>query len=471
MKNTALFLALLFSASFIFAYNNHLKIKITPTTKVGLKKIKPNKTTTGSDFITTWQTITASESITIPTTGSGYNYSVNWGDSSTSTAQTGNATHTYTTAGTYTVKITGTFPRIYFNGATTNASKIKTIEQWGTNIWTSMARAFRGCGNLTSNATDVPDLSSVTDMSYMFNQATAFNADISAWNTAAVNNMNGMFYYATSFNQNIGIWNTAAVNNMSTMFTQATAFNQDLSNWNVSSVTNMTYMFFGATAFNQNLDSWNVSNVTSMIFMFRDATAFNGKISNWNVSNVTDMVVMFFNATSFNQDLSSWDISSVTNMAGMFSGVTLSTANYDNTLIGWRTLNTSAGETAIPTGITFDGGNSQYCAGEAARTALTTTNTWTITDGGRDTTCTLGVNDFNQAISLKLYPNPATEMIYLNGDISKLQKLTIYSVQGKQVKSIHKNFKEINVKLLSSGIYFVELMTKEGIRTIKLIKE
>ncbi|MCP4456431.1 MAG: BspA family leucine-rich repeat surface protein, partial [Cytophagales bacterium] len=37
-----------------------------------------------NEFITTWQTTTASESITIPTTGgSGYNYTVDWGDGNT----------------------------------------------------------------------------------------------------------------------------------------------------------------------------------------------------------------------------------------------------------------------------------------------------------------------------------------------------------------------------------------------------
>lgn len=33
-----------------------------------------------AQFITKWQTTTAGESITIPTTGGGYNYDVNWGD-------------------------------------------------------------------------------------------------------------------------------------------------------------------------------------------------------------------------------------------------------------------------------------------------------------------------------------------------------------------------------------------------------
>ena len=66
-------------------------------------------------FITTWVTSTVTESITIPThSESTYNYNVDWGDGMVNFGYTGAATHTYTTAGTYTVSITGDFPRIYF---------------------------------------------------------------------------------------------------------------------------------------------------------------------------------------------------------------------------------------------------------------------------------------------------------------------------------------------------------------------
>jgi surface protein len=55
---------------------------------------------------------------------------------------------------------------------------------------------------------------------------------------------------------------------MGNMFENATAFNQNISSWNVSNVTNMYYMFEDATAFNQNIGSWNVSKVTNMTNMF-----------------------------------------------------------------------------------------------------------------------------------------------------------------------------------------------------------
>ena len=52
-------------------------------------------------------------------------------------------------------------------------------------------------------------------------------------------------------------------------------------------------------------------------------------------------------------------------MTEMFLNNTLSTENYDNTLIGWNTLDATTGETQIPTNLSFHGGNSTYCLSQA----------------------------------------------------------------------------------------------------------
>ncbi len=276
-------------------------------------------------FITTWKTdypgSSNSTSITIPTfSGETYNYDVDWESDGIwdDIGVMSSITHDYGTADTYTVSIRGTFPRIYFNNGGDN-QKIHSIEQWGDIVWASMARAFMGANNLTYNAVDTLDLSNVTDMSYMFFQASAFNGDLSTWDVSNVTNMRSMLASASAFNGDVSTWVVGNVTNMNSMFTGAGAFNGDLSTWDVSNVTDMRRMFEGLSTFNGNISDWDVGNVTDMSSMFNGASAFN-KDLNWNVGNVTDMSSMFRNASSFNGDISDWNVGNVTDMSSMFIG-------------------------------------------------------------------------------------------------------------------------------------------------------
>ena len=163
---------------------------------------------TPSSFITSWaippdDRSDAERQIIIPTVAASdtYNYHVDWGDGDTTGPHDSNASHIYTDVGettrTYTVAITGEFPRIHFNGVGESANKIISIDQWGDNMWTSMQGAFWGCTNLRYNATDTPDLFHVGDMSQMFSGANVFNGNIGNWEVGNVGNMQSMFLDAT----------------------------------------------------------------------------------------------------------------------------------------------------------------------------------------------------------------------------------------------------------------------------------
>ncbi|MBK8194344.1 MAG: DUF285 domain-containing protein [Lewinellaceae bacterium] len=185
------------------------------------------------------------------------------------------------------------------------AEKLLDISQWGAIAWTSMENAFFGCSNLNISATDVPNLSGVTDMSSMFRGCTALDgpANIGSWNTAAVTDISFMFVAASSFNQPIGGWNTAAVTDMRSMFNLASSFNQPIEGWNTTAVTVMGFMFSGASSFNQPIGGWNTAAVTDMGFMFAGASSFNQPIGGWNTAAVTNMIGMFSGASSFNQPI------------------------------------------------------------------------------------------------------------------------------------------------------------------------
>ena len=316
-------------------------------------------------FITTWKTTNGY--ITIPTAatlGTTYNYNVVWTNLTNAgvgngsiTGRTGNHTiYGLTNGDTYRVEITGLFPHFYMgNRLEQETSKLRTVEQWGNNPWTSMRLAFEGCANLTYAGNDVPNLSGVTDMSEMFSRCTLFNDNISNWNTSNITNMSGMFSLATSFNQNIG-------------------------NWNTSSVTNMRGMFDNARAFNQNIGNWNTSSVTNMFAMFNQASAFNQNIGGWNTSSVTNMIYMFLGATSFNQDIGGWNIANVINMSYMLNNSGLSIANYDATLMGWATQTTQPNINLGAQGL-------RYCAVAAHNTLTSAPKNWTITADALAPTC------------------------------------------------------------------------------------
>ena len=200
--------------------------------------------------------------------------------------------------------------------------RLTKVTHWGTTQWTSLTKAFSGCGNMDITATDKPDLSSVTDLSMMFQTcgSLVYNTSINDWDVSHITNMSNMFATATEFNQPLNNWDVSNVTNMQGMFAEALKFNQPLNNWVVSSVTNMSGTFVAAMKFNQNINSWNVSNVTDMSNMFGNADDFNQPLNNWVTSKVTNMSGMFSMASKFNQDINSWDVSKVTNMSGMFDG-------------------------------------------------------------------------------------------------------------------------------------------------------
>jgi surface protein len=292
---------------------------------------KPNETS----FITTWRTTTNNETIVIGLDSSEiYNFRVDWGDNSNQTV-TGNLnlSHTYSVPGDYLVKINGIFPRINMSAFGTTPNNLISINNWGIIQWTSMNSAFKNCINLYNcNSQDVPDLSNVTNLLSMFenagsNTSNLFINNINKWDTKNITKISSMFKDATSFNQNINAWDVSNVTSMVYVFDNATSFNQPLNNWNTGNVINMFAMFRGATSFNQDLSLWNVSNVIGTSQMFKNATSFNQLLNSWETntysttSNIENMSSMFENAIRFEANLNLWDTSGATNINYMFRNI------------------------------------------------------------------------------------------------------------------------------------------------------
>jgi surface protein len=376
-------------------------------------------------------------------------------------------------------------------------SNLRAVSKWGTVPWSSMKQAFTGCNNFTITAPDVPNLSNVTDMSFMFQGASSFNQPIGHWNTTQVNNMNSMFSGAQKFNQPIGNWNTGKVNNMEAMFESASSFNQPIGNWNTGNVTSMTFMFLGASSFNQPIDNWNTGNVTSMSLMFCLAVNFNQYINDWNTSRVVLMNGMFLNATNFNQSLGNWDLSSIDPLLGldnMLSLCGMDCVRYSATLIGWR-----AGNSTI-NGVILGADGRQYGNNAAsARKELEFLQEWIFqNDSYIDTEClqeqaiplsgtipsnkaiailekeqpgadlSTEVNDYQELIQpeFKVFPNPSSSSNILHIAVSGVKLspeacLRLTDMQGRIIlQQALSNQTELQLNLLPSGIYLLE--AKDG---------
>ena len=194
-----------------------------------------------------------------------------------------------------------------------SADKLLKVEQFGTVVWKTMESAFVGCENMQfAENIDIPNLTSVT-------------------------NMSGMFMSCSSFNQNIDNWDVSNVTTMDGLFYTCSAFNQPLNSWDVSNVTSMENLFGECSAFNQPLDNWKVGEVTIMYGMFGSCTAFNQPLDTWDVSKVTDMSDMFSNCRAFNQNLGMWKLKSCTKLGIDNCGMSL--ANYSKSLKGWAAQN------------------------------------------------------------------------------------------------------------------------------------
>ncbi len=75
---------------------------------------------------------------------------------------------------------------------------------------------------------------------------------------------------------------------------------------------------------------------------------------------------------------------------------------------------------------------------------------------------TNGLND------LTLYPNPASDIIYIGGDLG-VSRVEIYSILGTKVRSkAGKDITQVNVEELKSGMYIISLTTQQGAVNHKL---
>ena len=81
---------------------------------------------------------------------------------------------------------------------------------------------------------------------------------------------------------------------------------------------------------------------------------------------------------------------------------------------------------------------------------------------------TAGVKDF-AAISVKMYPNPASDVLKFSSASTKVLDVVVYDMLGKQVLRANAVQSELNISSLNPGMYFVNMTQGSSTFTKKLL--
>lgn len=82
-----------------------------------------------------------------------------------------------------------------------------------------------------------------------------------------------------------------------------------------------------------------------------------------------------------------------------------------------------------------------------------------------------GINDVNEEI-VAVYPNPASNVLNINGYGKAMSQVRVFDMAGKTVllrQNLNQN--KIDVRSLIQGVYFVEIKSDYAVNVVKFIKE
>ncbi len=304
--------------------------------------------------------------INVQPSGYTFDYEVDWGDGNTDSNVTGSILHTYDSIGQYDIKISGTFPNIYFFNRF-DRFKVLEIKNWGNIQWKNMLNAFWGCGNMDITATDAADFSQVTSFQRAFQSCNSITniANSSNWITSNVTTMLATFLGCGNLTSiETTNWDFSGLSSFANVFTNCGSLTSlDGTNWNFSNIGNFSDTFSncgllatitgnenwrfkttGSVTFDRffnnafalnglNTTDWNVDQVTSLSQAFRDCTSLTSlDMSNWNISNCTSLFLWIYNTPSLAtiSGIENLDVSNVTNFGYVFANADSLTADVSN---------------------------------------------------------------------------------------------------------------------------------------------
>jgi len=82
----------------------------------------------------------------------------------------------------------------------------------------------------------------------------------------------------------------------------------------------------------------------------------------------------------------------------------------------------------------------------------------------------LSINE-NTLVEIKIYPNPASDQLFISSENYEIENVTIYSALGRKIQKVEDFETSTDASHLSEGMNFIEVTTSEGKSVQKLIKK
>lgn len=251
------------------------------------------------------------------------NLNIDWGDTNQDSAVTVvNPSHTYTTAGTYQIKVSGSMDSFGFGTTTTSRNNVDKVIALGNLGLINIQYGFKQCVNMTEFTVGDSDLSGVTSLKGLLQYCSALNTvSMDSFVTSSTSDISYMFDGCLALSSiPVSSWDTSNVTTMKFIFQKTGLTVLDVSNFNFSSIVGdgITYLFrFCYTLSTVTVPSSVPSNVTNISGLFYDThalTTITG-VETWDTSNILNFTSVFYrNYTLTGMDLSSWDVSTATTL-------------------------------------------------------------------------------------------------------------------------------------------------------------
>jgi hypothetical protein len=82
----------------------------------------------------------------------------------------------------------------------------------------------------------------------------------------------------------------------------------------------------------------------------------------------------------------------------------------------------------------------------------------------------LAVDETGKSKEISIYPNPASDVLYISG-LSSQAEYEIFSVSGQKVGEGRTFENTVDIHYLAKGIYFIQLKSKENTARLKFIRK